>query len=156
MLCIESLCFLYVQWNLICDKSSLAKLSQSMFFVGAMLGAWVWGTLSDRMGRRKIYFITAVLSAATGMGYSLAPNYFIFVIFRSLSAFSVAGLILSSFVLSIELTATKGRTEIVMLSGAVYSICPAVLAIQSYFVTNWRWFGSIASLSGLLILFLLR
>ncbi len=134
----------------------MVKLSQSIFFVGAMLGAWLWGTLADQMGRRKIYFTTVVLSAVSGLGYSLAPNYIIFVIFRFFVALSVAGVILSSFVLSIELTGTKGRTGIVMLSGAVYSVCPALLAMQAYLVADWRLFGSLTSLSGLLVLLLFR
>ena len=121
-----------------------------------MLGAWLWGTLADQIGRRKIYFTTVVLTAATGLGYSVAPNYYIFVFFRFLVGFSVAGLILSSYVLSIELTGTQGRTKIVMLNGAFYSLCYPLLATQAYLITDWRLFSSVSSLSGLLVLLLWR
>ena len=145
-----------MQWNLICDKSSLTKLSQSMFFVGAMLGAWLWGTVADRMGRRKVYFATIALSAATGLGYSLAPSYSIFVLFRFLVAVSVAGTILSSYVLSIELTSSEGRTKTVMLASALYTLVFPLLAIQGYLIPNWRWFGCVTSLNGLLVFLLWR
>ena len=121
-----------------------------------MLGAWLWGTMADRIGRRKVYFATIVLSATTGLGYSLAPNYYIFLLFRFLVAVSVAGTILSSYVLSIELTSSEGRTEIVMLCGAVYTLCFPLLAVQAYLFPNWRWFGCVTSLSGLLVLLLWR
>ncbi|XP_064403541.1 organic cation transporter protein-like isoform X2 [Halichondria panicea] len=153
---LEDVSTIISEWNLLCDKSSLAKLSQSIFFSGAMLGAWLWGTLADRIGRRKIYFTTVVLTAAMGLGYSVAPNYYIFVVFRFLVALSVTGLILSSYVLSIELTGTQGRTKIVMLSNAFYSLCHPLLATQAYLITDWRLFSSVSSLSGLLVLLLWR
>ncbi len=144
------------QWDLICGESALAKLSQSMFFVGSMLGAWIFGTLADRIGRRKAYFISIALSAASGFGYSLAPNYYIFIIFRLLVALNLAGVILSSFVLSMEIAGAEYRTFAGLAYSAIFAFCYPILAGLAYLIPNWRLLGVISSLSLLPFLLLWR
>lgn len=39
---------LFLQWDLVCDRKSLAKMTATTFFVGVMLGAIVFGYLSDK------------------------------------------------------------------------------------------------------------
>ena len=143
-----------LQWNLICDKSSLTKLSQSMFFIGAMLGAWLWGTVADRMGRRKVFFMTVVLSSASGIGYSLSPNYYIFLVFRLLIAMNMAGVILSSFVLSMEITGKEYRTFAGLACSAVFALSFPLLAGLAYLIPKWRTLSMVTSLFFLLFLLL--
>lgn len=40
-----SACF---QWDLVCERKSLAKMTATVFFLGVMLGAIVFGYLSDK------------------------------------------------------------------------------------------------------------
>lgn len=38
----------FFQWDLVCDRKSLAKMTATTFFVGVMFGAIVFGYLSDK------------------------------------------------------------------------------------------------------------
>lgn len=143
--CASLLAHLYLQWNLICDKSSLTYISQSVFFVGAVLGAWVWGTVADRIGRRKVYFLTILLTVVSGLGYSLAPNYYLFTLFRLLVAFAAGGTVLSSYVLSIEITGVDYRTFAGLACSAIFAVSYPLMAVMAYFIPNWRWFSVSAS-----------
>lgn len=40
----------FYQWDLVCDRKSLAKMTATIFFVGVMLGAILFGYLSDKYG----------------------------------------------------------------------------------------------------------
>lgn len=144
------------QWNLICGESLLSKISQSVYFVGAMLGAWIFGTVSDRFGRRKTYFISVALSAASGLGYSLAPNYYIFLLFRFLVALNLAGVILSSFVLSMEIVGAEDRTYAGLMTSGIFGFSYPLLAGLAYVIPNWRLIGVVSSIALLPLLLLWR
>ena len=146
----------HTQWDLICDKSSLTNISQSMFFIGAMLGAWIWGTVADRIGRRKVFFLSILCTVILGLGCSLSPNFYIFAIFRLLVAFSTAGVILSSFVHSVEIIGTEYRTAVTMGIFVYFGLCYPLVALSAYLITNWRMFCIVNSLSGLLFFLLWR
>lgn len=40
--------FFFFQWDLVCDKKSLTKTSSTIFFLGVMVGAVVFGYLCDK------------------------------------------------------------------------------------------------------------
>lgn len=42
------LCFVFLQWNLVCDNDWKAPLTTSLFFVGVLLGSFISGQLSDK------------------------------------------------------------------------------------------------------------
>lgn len=46
------------EWDLVCRWSYQPKLSQSAYFFGMMLGCWLLGSLAERIGRKKVYFLS--------------------------------------------------------------------------------------------------
>ncbi len=66
-------------------------LSSSAYLAGAVLGALGFGWLTDRWGRRRLFFITLTLymcaSAATGLAWDLAS----FALFRFLTGAGIGG-----------------------------------------------------------------
>lgn len=40
--------FFFPQWDLVCDRKSLSKMTATIFFLGVMLGAIAFGYLSDK------------------------------------------------------------------------------------------------------------
>lgn len=45
------------EWGLVCEKRYLSLLGPTVYYVGVLLGAWVLGFLSDRIGRLPILAI---------------------------------------------------------------------------------------------------
>lgn len=77
--CMNLICF---QWNLVCDEKFKIHLSSTMFFLGVFFGAFLFGFISDHLGRK----ITLAICLYTQMPISLAvafmPDFISFTIMR--------------------------------------------------------------------------
>ena len=137
------------QWNLVCSKSSLPNMSQSVYFVGSLLGAWLWGTVADKIGRKKVFYITLTCTIISGLGFGLSPSYAVFVVFRLLNAISCAGVVLTSYVLSMEIVGVSARSFAGIAGSGFFAIGYPILACLAYFIRSWRWLCVVISLFGL-------
>ena len=144
------------QWDLICDKSSLPNLSQSGYFLGLLIGSWVFGTIIDMIGRKKVYFMTTLCVAVFSVLSGLAPGFYFFAFFRVAIGFFSAGFILSSYSICIEITGISQRTFVGMVIHAFFAVGCLVLAVMAYLIRDWRALSVIAGLAGFLFLLLWR
>lgn len=91
----------YSQWDLVCDKRQLKRTSTTVFFIGVMFGAALFGYLSDKYIRRIIIINSTLinfdwkmtnfifsLSQSFGRKNSLLISYLTAGIFGFISAFS--------------------------------------------------------------------
>src|SRR6185436_13615925 len=66
------LAFVIGPWKLTFGQSAIVLLSSG---IGATLGAYVWGWIADRIGRRKVFIGTVLnFSIATGLLYFTPDN----------------------------------------------------------------------------------
>ena len=144
------------QWNLICDKSSLPNLSQSGFFFGLLIGAWVFGSVADMIGRKKVFFISILSATGCNVLSGLAPGFYFFAFFRVAIAFFNAGIILSSYTLCMEITGISQRTFAGLAVQLFFAVGYVVLAVLAYLIRDWRTLSVITGLTGFLFLFLWR
>jgi OCT family organic cation transporter-like MFS transporter 4/5 len=54
------------EWNLVCDKKYLKIVAEMIFLIGVATGGLVSGMLSDKFGRKKMLFISAVFQSFFG------------------------------------------------------------------------------------------
>jgi hypothetical protein len=54
------------EWTLVCDKKYLKIVAEMIFLVGVATGGIVSGMLSDKFGRKKMLFISAVFQSFFG------------------------------------------------------------------------------------------
>jgi MFS family permease len=54
------------EWDLVCDKKYLKLVAEMIFLVGVATGGIISGMLSDKFGRKKMLFISAVFQAFFG------------------------------------------------------------------------------------------
>jgi len=85
------LAFIVGPWHLTYGQSAVILLSSG---VGAMIGAYFWGWMADRIGRRKVFIATVLtFSLSTGILALTPDNGWIFLtFFRLLVGFGVGGL----------------------------------------------------------------
>jgi len=61
----------------------------TVWLVGIMIGALLFGYLADRFGRRKLFILTLLLYAGFTVISALSPGYYFFMVFRFLTAIGV-------------------------------------------------------------------
>ena len=66
-------------------------LASSAYLVGAVIGALGFGWLTDRIGRKKLFFITLALYLAATAATGLSWNIYSFCIFRFLTGAGIGG-----------------------------------------------------------------
>lgn len=71
--------------------SAQIGLITSILLAGCAIGAVVGGRLSDRLGRRKLILILAILFFVAAMGVVLAPSYVILLVCRFILGLAVGG-----------------------------------------------------------------
>ncbi|TAM82551.1 MAG: MFS transporter [Acidobacteria bacterium] len=61
----------------------------TVWLVGIMIGALLFGYLADRFGRRKLFILTLLLYSGFTVVSALSPGYYFFMVFRFLTAIGV-------------------------------------------------------------------
>ncbi len=114
----------------------------SYALVGMLIGAMVIGTLSDRIGRRRMLLVSMAIFTTMQLGAALAPTPEVFGLFRLLGGLGMGGIIPVAAALTIEYSAPRRRSFNygVMYSGYSLGILAAALvAIVLLPTLGWRW-----------------
>src|SRR5258707_7896372 len=97
-------------WNL--SSGSLALLNSTML-AAAFLGAFVFGRFADVAGRKRVYWVVAVIMVAGALGSALSPSFWVLIAFRFLLGFGVGGDYPVSAVLMSEYANRRDRGKLV-------------------------------------------
>jgi len=116
--------------------------------VGLLIGAWLFGTLSDMYGRKKMLFLSLLGSFLSLIGCGLAINYYMFLLFRVATGIFNSGQGVTSFSLMMEVIGTSKRSSVGMAFQAMFSLGFAVLALLGYIFRGWRTLVIVSTLLG--------
>ncbi|XP_029374632.1 solute carrier family 22 member 6 [Echeneis naucrates] len=134
------------EWNLVCDLRSLKQMGQTIYMGGVLLGALVFGALSDRYGRRNLLLISNLLMAVGGTCAAFSSSFPLFCLFRFVCGMALSGLGLNTFSLIVEWIPTRVRTAVGTITGYCYTVGQLILAGIAYFIRDWRWLTLAVSL----------
>ncbi|XP_036963976.1 solute carrier family 22 member 7-like isoform X3 [Acanthopagrus latus] len=130
---------LATEWDLVCDKRRLNKTLATIFFIGVMLGAAVFGYLSDRFGRKKALLVSYVTSTVFGFTSTFSSNFTMFAVMRFFTGLGLSGSSMVTVVLSVEWVDIKHRTAVGILMSIDWSISTALFSLVAYCVNDWRY-----------------
>ncbi|XP_057740952.1 organic cation/carnitine transporter 4-like [Arachis stenosperma] len=143
------------EWGLICGDKFKVGLVQALFFAGCMVGAGIFGHLSDSfLGRKGSLMMVCALNAIFGCLTAFSPNYWIYVILRFLTGFSTGGVGLCAFVLATEPIGPAKRGIAGMSTFYFFSIGIAILSAIAYVFQTWRELYIASSIPSILFLIL--
>ncbi|PUZ49060.1 hypothetical protein GQ55_7G296000 [Panicum hallii var. hallii] len=139
------------EWGLVCGERYKVGLAQAVFFAGCMIGAGVFGHLSDSfLGRKGSLQVVCVLNAAFGLLTALAPNYWAYAALRLLTGFSTGSVGVLAFVLATEPIGPSRRGAAGMSTFYFFSGGIAALAgVAALFPRSWRTLYVVTSLPSL-------
>lgn len=145
--------FLIGPWKLTFGQTAMVFLSSG---VGAILGAYIWGWIADRIGRRKVFIGTVLnFSIATGLLYFTPDNGWVYLtILRFFVGFGVGGLYCVDLPLVQEFMPSSKRGWIGGLVTCVIPIGVGLGAVLGAFLgaDQWRLLFAIGVLPALVVL----
>ncbi|XP_023225876.1 organic cation transporter protein-like isoform X2 [Centruroides sculpturatus] len=100
------------KWNLVCDKSWLISMSQSVYMAGILLASLLLGHISDRFGRRPVLLISFVSTFCSGIICAFSPSYIVFTVMRFIIGCGKSGLFDTCFVHLMESVGPEYRSVI--------------------------------------------
>jgi putative MFS transporter len=147
------LAFLIGPWKLTFGQSATVLMSSG---IGAIIGAYVWGWLADRIGRRKVFIGTVLnFSAATGLLYFTPDNGWIYLsIMRFFVGVGVGGLYCVDLPLVQEFMPSSKRGWVGGLVTCVIPLGTGLGALLGASIGSgeWRMLFAIGVLPALLVL----
>ncbi|CAH0397391.1 unnamed protein product [Chilo suppressalis] len=124
------------KFNMVCDNAWLVSFSQSMLYAGLLIGAFVFGFLSDKFGRVPSFSLSCFILAISGCLVCVMPNSTLFIVMRLIEGIAIAGTIVTSFVLCVEYCGARHREIITALYHIPLNISHMSLAGISYMLRH--------------------
>ncbi|XP_038078076.1 organic cation transporter protein-like [Patiria miniata] len=133
-------------FDLVCDKKSLRSLAQSIYFAGFLVGSFIFGSLSDWIGRKKTVIFGLLLLACGAIVTTFSVNIYMYMAFRFVAGFGNMGFYIPLYVLVIEFVGNSWRTAATMALGILYACGYFFLATAAMYIRDWRRLSMIVSL----------
>ncbi|KAH9489363.1 hypothetical protein Btru_056470 [Bulinus truncatus] len=127
------------QFNLVCDRINLARLSQTLVIAGQAVGAIVGTMLSDKFGRKLILVASNVGLLVSGLAIAFAPTYTTFAAFKFIAGGFQQGTITTSATLCLELFPSNDRRITAVVFGLVWSAAAMTLALFAFLLHEYSW-----------------
>ncbi|KAL9256231.1 Organic cation/carnitine transporter 7-like protein, partial [Drosera capensis] len=132
------------QWNL---SSTQESLITSAVFAGMLIGAYLWGVVSDKYGRR-VFFITATVTSTAGVLSAFAPNYASLIFLRALVGMGLGGgLVLLSWFIEFVPAPKRGTWMVIFQAfwtiGTIFEASLAWIIMPSL---GWRWLLALSAI----------
>ncbi|XP_043074826.1 organic cation transporter protein [Puntigrus tetrazona] len=141
------------EWDLVCENATLNNIGSSIYMFGLLVGAVLFGALSDKYGRRMIILIGLAVQSIFGVGVAFAPNFYIYVLLRFVVGMTISAVIMNAFVLGTEWTGPKKRMLAGVITDYFFGFGYILLAGVAYLIRDWRKLQLAISAPGFLFLF---
>src|SRR6185436_6402146 len=138
-------------------------LASSAYLAGAVLGAVFFGWLTDRLGRKKLFFITLAVYLVATAATAFSWNFWSFVLFRFLTGAGIGGeyTAINSTIQELIPARVRGWTDLAIngsfwvgaamgAAGSIVLLDPSLLPMDM----GWRASFAIGAILSLTILFM--
>ena len=134
-----------LQFDLVCDKNSLAAFANSALYIGWGLGCIPLGIAADKYGRKLILFISYGILLTSVLTSAFITSVWQFIVLRLVTGFGITGQAVSGYVLATEAVGGKhrsitGNTLFLVGTGALL-----LLTLQGYYIREWRKLSIVCS-----------
>ena len=132
-------------WNITAAQGGLVG---SLSLIGMLAGSLVAGTLTDILGRRRLFLFSVVLFSLAMIGCALSPSFLLFGVCRFITGFGVGGLLPTAIAMASEFADPRYRSRIlgaVLTGPPVGGLLASVAAIYLVPGGNFRWVYAIGA-----------
>ncbi|KAK3869355.1 hypothetical protein Pcinc_025339 [Petrolisthes cinctipes] len=143
------------EFQLVCGRKYLRATYQSMYMIGMLVGAGSTAFFADRFGRWLMIAISTVIYTVIAFVTAWLPNFPSILAARFLLGTMHPASLMAGFILVLEVTEMKMRSLTGLMLFTSWGIGTIMFSGMAYLVRAWRWLQLVASLPGLLFIFLL-
>lgn len=141
-----------IEWDMVCGDAYLKATGDALFMVGVMLGSIGFGELSDRFGRKPIFFLSLVIQVIFGVLAAYAPEYITFTIARLVIGATTSGVFLVAYVIAMEMVGPSKRLVAGVVCQMFFSTGYILTAAFVYYIKDWRTLQLALTLPGVVFL----
>jgi MFS transporter, putative metabolite:H+ symporter len=128
--------------------------------IGMAVGAVLWGTIADRIGRKKAFSLTLLTFSVFSVLGAVSPDHNVFLLLRFLAGIGLGGCIPVVFAMVTEFAPRKHRGKAVASIGFSWPVGATLAGLTSTTLLtvpqNWRWMLVPMVLPGLLLFWVRR
>lgn len=120
---------------------SMTQMGISLAMAGMGLGSLVWGSASDRYGRKPILIISLLIFVASTVVSLFSPNITFFVICRFFQGLGAGGAMVLSTSIPADVYLGRQLAKLMAIVGAINGIAPALGPVVGGFMADlvgWR------------------
>ncbi|KKB81199.1 MFS transporter [Devosia soli] len=128
----------------------------TVFFLGMLIGASLFGRLADRFGRRRVLLVTVALDAVFGVLSVFAPNLWVLFVLRFLTGMAVGGTLPVDYAMMAEFLPAKNRGRWLVILEGFWAVGTIVIALAAWGASllgvadAWRWIFAVTALPALI------
>jgi putative MFS transporter len=128
----------------------------TLFFLGMMIGASLFGRLADRIGRRKVLLITVACDGLFGLLSVFAPSFGVLLALRFLTGAAVGGTLPVDYAMMAEFLPPRNRGRWLVLLEGFWAVGTVAIALAAWIASAngateaWRWLFALTALPALI------
>ncbi|WP_283194155.1 MFS transporter [Rhizobium sp. AN80A] len=128
----------------------------TLFFLGMLIGAYAFGRLADRVGRRNVLLLTVACDAVFGALSVFAPSFTILLALRFLTGVAVGGTLPVDYAMMAEFLPSKSRGRWLVALEGFWAIGTLIVALAAWAASvagvqdAWRYIFAVTALPAIL------
>jgi len=107
------------------------------FFVGMLVGAFAFGRLADRIGRRPVLLMAVLVDACFGVASAFAPDLAWLLVFRFATGVGVGGTLPVDYTMMAEFLPSDRRGRWLVLLESFWAVGTVLLAVLALLALRW-------------------
>ncbi|XP_053396544.1 organic cation transporter protein-like [Mercenaria mercenaria] len=138
--------------DMVCDDAIKIPNAQMIFFFGVLFGSFVYGQMSDIIGRRKTLYISILVQLGSSLGLVGMYEYIGFCILMFIMGGATLGVYMTSYVIGMELVGPSKRLWTGTVAALFLTTGQLYLVLMVYLIKDWKYFTLAVAIPGCLFL----
>jgi putative MFS transporter len=128
----------------------------TLFFLGMLIGAYAFGRLADKVGRRNVLLLTVACDAVFGALSVFAPSFTILLVLRFLTGIAVGGTLPVDYAMMAEFLPSKSRGRWLVALEGFWAIGTLIVALAAWAASvagvqdAWRYIFAVTAVPAIL------
>ncbi|XP_028401282.1 solute carrier family 22 member 16-like [Dendronephthya gigantea] len=141
------------EYDLVCDDSIFLSIAQSCFWVGMLIALLVGGFLSDKYGRKRLWYGGCVLVVVASWIMIFPKAFLVFFVCRVFIGIGLGFANCTGFPLLVEFTSERYRSWMGAGSYVFWAVGISILPLIGFLVVEWRMFLLVTAIISIPVVF---